>query len=125
MLVNTQGTVEHMSDQGHEGSAFMLMLGLTQVFLSISMWEQFSESLQTILGTSGAAFVFLAVFFFIQEKRIKKWKSDHGYANKEPNKYIRNRHGNITGIAEDNKFANLKMMAIWATALIIGVPLIL
>ncbi len=113
-----------MSDKGHEGSAFMFMLGITQVFLSISMWEEFSESLQTILGTTGAAFVFLAVFFFIQEKRIKKWKADHGYGNRDPNKYSRKRHGKITGIEEENKFGNLKMMAIWAGALFFGIPLI-
>ena len=113
-----------MSDKGHEGSAFMFMLGLTQVYLSISMWEQFSESLQTILGTTGAAFVFLAVFFFIQEKRIKKWKSEHGYDNKDPTKYVRDRHGNIIDTVEENTFGNLKMMAIWATALFFGFPLI-
>ena len=125
MRADVQGTLEHMSDKGHEGSAFMFMLGLTQVFLSISMWEQFSESLQTILGTTGAAFVFLAVFFFIQEKRIKKWKSEHGYENKDPIKFLRDRHGNITGIIEESKFGNLKMMAIWATTLFVGIPLIL
>ena len=103
----------------------MFMLGITQVFLSISMWEQFSESLQTILGTTGAAFVFLAVFFFIQEKRINKWKMNHGYDNKDPVKYIRDRHGNIIGIAEESKFGNLKMMVIWAATLFVGVPLIL
>ena len=124
MLANSQGTLKHMSDKGHEGSAFMFMLGLTQVYLSISMWEQFSESLQTILGTTGAVFVFLAVFFFIQEKRIKKWKNDHGYDNKDPVKFIRDRHGNITDTVEENKYGNLKMMAIWAATLFFGFPLI-
>ncbi len=114
-----------MSDKGHEGSAFMFMLGLTQVYLSISMWEQFSESLQTILGTTGAAFVFLAVFFFIQEKRIKKWKFDHGYDNKDPKQYIRDRHGHITGVQAEDGYGNLKMMAIWGATLFFGFPIIL
>ena len=113
-----------MSDKGHEGSAILFMLGLTQVYLSISMWELFSDSLQTILGTTGAAFVFIAVFFFIQEKRIQKWKEDHGYNNRDPNKYIRERHGNITDIEPENKYLNLKMMAIWAGALFFGFPII-
>lgn len=124
MLADLQAMLKHMSDKGHEGSAIMFMLGLTQVYLSISMWELFSDSLQTILGTTGAAFVFVAVFFFIQEKRIKKWKEEHGYDNKDPNSYIRDRHGNITGIQEKDKFLNLKMMAIWAATLFFGFPII-
>ena len=124
ILSDSDGVSIQMGDEGHEGSAFMFMLGVTQVFFSISMWEEFSDSLKSILGTTGAAFVFIAVFLFIQEKRIKKWNLDNGYASSEPPKYERDKHGNIIGIQDGTGYWNLKMMGIWAVSLFIGIPLI-
>ena len=57
-----------MSDEGHEGSAILFMLGITQIFFSINMWEELNDTLKSVFPSTISAFLFLAAFMFVQEK---------------------------------------------------------
>jgi hypothetical protein len=113
-----------MTDEGHEGSAIMFMLGITQLIFSINMWEELSETLKAVFPTTMAGFIFLSVFLFIQEKRIKKWNLKNGYTTQTTAKFVRDKHGNIVSEKSGNGYWNLRMMALWFVTMLIGIPLI-
>ena len=113
-----------MSDEGHEGSAILFMLGITQIFFSINMWEELNDTLKSVFPSTISAFLFLAAFMFVQEKRIKQWNIKNGY-NKTPTQtYQRDENGNVTGVRKDAGYWNLKMMGIWLVTMLVGFPIL-
>jgi hypothetical protein len=113
-----------MSDEGHEGSAILFMLGITQIFFSINMWEELNDTLKSVFPSTISAFMFLAFFMFIQEKRIKKWNFNNGYNMTPAQTYQRDENGNVTGAREDAGYWNLKMMGIWFVTMLVGFPIL-
>ena len=51
------------------GSFQMMLFSLTQIWLALKLWDDVETWLTTLLGTTGAACIMVAVILFRQEQR--------------------------------------------------------
>ncbi|MDP6011609.1 MAG: hypothetical protein QF707_07435 [Candidatus Poseidoniaceae archaeon] len=77
----------------NNGSLIWMLLGLTQIFLMFGMWEELEGPMTTLFGSSGAAMVVLAGYFWIQEKRNNSLSELQGYNKNERTNTYRNEEG--------------------------------
>jgi membrane associated rhomboid family serine protease len=59
-----------MAAAAERGSFQMLLLSITQIWLALKLWGDVEEWLAALIGSSGAAFVLLAIVMFRQEQRL-------------------------------------------------------
>ena len=79
----------------NNGSLIWMLLGLTQIFLMFGMWEELEGPMTTLFGSSGAAMVVLAGYFWIQEKRNNTLTELQGYNKHERTNTYRNEEGKL------------------------------
>ena len=51
------------------GSFQMMLFSLTQIWLALKLWDDVETWLTTLLGTTGAACIMVAIILFRQEQR--------------------------------------------------------
>ena len=79
----------------NNGSLIWMLLGLTQIFLMFGMWEELEGPMTTLFGSSGAAMLVLAGYFWIQDKRNNALSELQGYSKEERTNTIRNDEGTL------------------------------
>ena len=77
----------------NNGSLIWLLLGLTQLFMMFGMWGELKGPLTTLFGSSGAAMIALAGYFWIQEKRNGALADLQGYNKHEKTELVRDEKG--------------------------------
>ena len=70
-------------------------MGGTQILLMWSMWEELEGPMTTLFGSSGAAMIVLAGYFWIQEKRNEALSEMQGYNKHERTEVVRNSSGEL------------------------------
>lgn len=58
-----------MAAVAERGSFIWFMMAVTQIWLSIKLWEEVSGAITTLFGTSAAACLFLGLVMFRKEQR--------------------------------------------------------
>ena len=77
----------------NNGSLVWLLLGFTQILMMFGMWGELQGPLTTLFGSSGAAMVALAGYFWLQEKRDNAMNEMQGYNKHERTELVRNADG--------------------------------
>ncbi|RZD54400.1 MAG: hypothetical protein CXT67_00675 [Methanobacteriota archaeon] len=72
-----------------------MLLGASQIFLMWSMWEELEGPMTTLFGSSGAAMIVLAGYFWIQEKRNESLSELQGYDKHERSAVVRGADGGL------------------------------
>ena len=79
----------------NNGSLLWMLLGASQIFLMWSMWEELEGPMTTLFGSSGAAMIVLAGYFWIQEKRNESLSELQGYDKHERSAMLRDADGKL------------------------------
>ena len=88
-------TLRHMRQMKNNGSLLWMLLGASQIFLMWSMWEELEGPMTTLFGSSGAAMIVLAGYFWIQEKRNDALAEVQGYNKDERTAVVRDASGTL------------------------------
>jgi hypothetical protein len=88
-------TLRYMRQMKNNGSLLWMLLGASQIFLMWSMWEELEGPMTTLFGSSGAAMIVLAGYFWIQEKRNDTLAGFQGYNKEERTEVIRDSSGKL------------------------------
>jgi hypothetical protein len=92
--------LRHMSKMKNNGSLLWMLLGASQIFLMWSMWEELEGPMTALFGSSGAAMIVLAGYFWIQEKRNETLSELQGYDKYERTTVTRNASGELVNKPE-------------------------
>jgi hypothetical protein len=84
-----------MRQMKNNGSLLWMLLGASQIFLMWSMWEELEGPMTALFGSSGAAMIVLAGYFWIQQKRNEALAEFQGYDKHERTTVVRDTSGKL------------------------------
>ena len=99
----------------NSGSLVWMLLGASQIFLMWSMWEELEGPMTTLFGSSGAAMIVLAGYFWIQEKRNETLSELQGYNQHECTIVARDSSGRLIEEPSENSpdSSGFKVTIVW------------